>query len=120
MAFTDPLSITIDGTTTSLPRTSTQGNRGRYSSAAGDIAVTADHQYGSRVRHVLRIDFSKITPDPFVPTQNAKVGMNHYLIFDYPQAGYTNAEILKIYQGFKGLYGASSDALITKLLGGES
>lgn len=95
MAFTDPVSLTIDGTAYSLPRTSTSGNRGRYSTADGLIAVTADHQYGSRYRHVLRVDHSKVTPDPFIPAQNSKVGMNHYLIFDYPPGGYTNTEVLK-------------------------
>lgn len=120
MAFTDPLSITIDGTAYSLPRTSTTGNRGRYSTGDGLIAVTADHSYGQRNRHVLRIDHSKVTADPFIPAQNSKVGMNHYLIFDYPVAGYTNTEILKIYQGLKTWYSASTDAVITKLLGGES
>lgn len=120
MAFTDPVSLTIDGTAYSLPRTSTSGNRGRYSTADGLIAVTADHQYGSRYRHVLRIDHSKVTPDPFIPAQNSKVGMNHYLIFDYPPGGYTNTEVLKVYQGFKTWFTASSDAIITKLLGGES
>lgn len=120
MAFSDPLSVTIDGTAYSLPRVNTSGNRGRYQTGDGLIAITADHQYGTRNRHVLRIDHSKITADPFIPTQNSKVGMNHYLIFDVPVAGYSPTDVLKIYQGFKGLYTASTDALITKLLGGES
>jgi hypothetical protein len=37
-----------------------------------------------------------------------------------PPAGYTNAEVMQIYTGFKTLFSASSDAVITKLLGGES
>jgi hypothetical protein len=46
--------------------------------------------------------------------------MSHYLVFDVPPVGYTNAEIKAIYDGFKALYTGTSDALITKLLGGES
>jgi hypothetical protein len=46
--------------------------------------------------------------------------MSNYMVFDIPPAGYTNAEALAIYQGFKTLLTASSDAVVTKLLGGES
>jgi len=37
-----------------------------------------------------------------------------------PPAGYTNTEITQVYTGFKTLYTASSDAVFTKLIGGES
>lgn len=120
MAFSDPISITIDGTAYTLPRTSTQGNKGRYSTSDGLIAVTADHQYGSRYRHVIRIDHSKITSDPFIPAQNAKTGMNAYLITDYAPQGYTNTEVQKVTQGFLTWLTSSSYANYVKLLGGES
>jgi hypothetical protein len=82
--------------------------------------VTASHQYGKRTRRMFRIDTSKLTSDPFKPSENVKVSMGHYMVFDLPPAGYTNAEALAVYTGFKTLYTASTDALITKLLGGES
>jgi hypothetical protein len=46
--------------------------------------------------------------------------MSNYIVFDVPQAGYTASEALAVYAGFKGLFTATSDAMITKLLGGES
>jgi hypothetical protein len=46
--------------------------------------------------------------------------MSNYIVFDVPIAGYTVTEQLAVYTGFKTLYTATSDALITKLLGGES
>jgi hypothetical protein len=46
--------------------------------------------------------------------------MSNYIVFDIPVAGYTNADVTAVYAGFKALYTATSDALITKLLGGES
>jgi hypothetical protein len=61
-----------------------------------------------------------LTADPFKPTENVKVNMAVYVVFDLPPAGFTNAESLAIYTGFKTQFTASSDALITKLLGGES
>jgi hypothetical protein len=91
-----------------------------YTSGDGLIKLTASHSYGKRTRRLLRIDHSKLAPDPFRPTENVKVGMANYVVFDLPPAGYTSAEALAVYTGFKALYTASTDALITKLLGGES
>lgn len=120
MAFTDPQSVTISGTAISLPRVSNRVNGSTYQSADGLVVVSADNAYGRRNRRVLRIDHSKITADPFIPSQNSKVSMSNYIVFDVPPAGYTNAEALAVYAGFKAMFTASSDALITKLLGGES
>jgi hypothetical protein len=44
---------------------------------------------GKRVRHVLRLDLSKITSDPFKPAENVKDGMSTYVDFDLPHAGNT-------------------------------
>jgi len=120
MSFTDPLSITIGGTTTPLPRVSVGDDESEYTSGDGLIKVLASHQYGKRTRRLLRIDTSKLTSDPFKPSENVKVSMGYYLVFDLPPAGYTAAEALAVYTGFAALYSASSNAMITKLLGGES
>jgi len=120
MAFTDPQSITISAVTTPLPRVSSGTNTSKYLSADGLIALSAQHAYGRRTRRVLRLDHSKITADPFLPAQNTKVSMSNYIVFDIPPAGYTNADVLAAYTGFKAVYTATSDALISKLLGGES
>jgi hypothetical protein len=61
-----------------------------------------------------------MTTDPFKPAENVRVSMATYLVFDVPPAGYTNSDVLAVYAGFKTMFSASSDALITKLLGGES
>lgn len=120
MAFSDPQSITISGVTTSLPRVSSGEHSGIFSSADGTIDLTASHAYGRRTRRVLRVDHSKISADPFLPAQNTEVSMSCYMVFDLPRVGYTNAEALAVYNGFKTLYTASTDAAIGKLLGGES
>jgi len=120
MAFTDPQSVTISGSAISLPRVSTGAGQSSYQSADGLVILTASHAYGRRTRRVLRLDHSKVTADPFIPAQNTKVSMSNYLVFDLPPAGYTNADALAVYQGFKALFTASTDASISKLLGGES
>jgi hypothetical protein len=120
MAYADPQSITISAVTTPLPRVNTGNNGAEYLSAEGLIKLAANSAYGRRTRRVLRVDHSKITADPFIPAQNTKVSMSNYIVFDVPVAGYTNAEALAVYTGFKAMFTASSDLLITKLLGGES
>jgi len=120
MSFTDPLSITIGGTTISLPRTSVGDNESEYTSGDGTVQVKASHTEGKRTRRVLRIDTSKIAPDPFRDDENVEVSMSYYMVFDLPPAGYTAAEAKAVYDGFKAMVAASSDQQIVKLLGGES
>lgn len=120
MAFSDPQSITISAVTTPLPRVTSGDGQSKYQSADGLIDLSASSSYGNRTRRVLRLDHSKITADPFIPAQNRQVSMSNYMVFDVPGVGYTNTEILAVYTGFKTAFTASSDLLITKLLGGES
>jgi len=120
MAYADPQSITISGVTTPLPRVSTGVGASEYSSADGLIDLKSSNAYGRRTRRVLRVDHTKVSPDPFIPAQNVEVSMSNYIVFDLPVVGYTNAEALAVYTGFKTAFTASSDLLITKLLGGES
>jgi hypothetical protein len=120
MSFTDPLSVTISAVTTPLPRISVGDDASEYASSDGLIRVTASHNYGKRTRRMLRIDTSKLAPDPFRPAENVKVSMSNYIVFDLPPAGYTAVEAAAVYTGFKTLFTATSDAMVTKLLGGES
>lgn len=120
MSFTDPLSVTISAVTTPLPKTFSEGTESHYSSADGLIVVTASHDVGKRARRLLRLDFSKLSPDTFKPAEVVQKSMSTYIVFDTPTSGFTNAEELAVYTGFKTLITASSDLLITKLLGGES
>lgn len=119
MSFTEPLSVTLSGTASSLPRTGVEEHAGTYTSADGTIQVTASHVYGKRVRRMLRLDIKKIAPDPFRDGESQEVSMSVYIVFDTPSDGFTVAELLAAWGAFKGLTTASSDALITKLAGGE-
>jgi hypothetical protein len=111
MSFTDPLSITVSGVTTPLPRVSVGDDRSEYQSGDGLLQLSASHDYGKRTRRLLRIDASKMTSDPFKPAENVKVSMSNYIVFDLPPAGYSAAEALAVYQGFKALYIATSDQI---------
>jgi len=122
MALADPQTITINAVPQSLPRTFSEGSEAVYSSADGLWKLSLNHNLikQGRTRHLLRFDHAKVTSDPFVPTQNVKVNSAIYMVVDVPPAGYTNTEIMQIYTGFKALFTASSDAVISKLIGGES
>jgi hypothetical protein len=122
MALADPQSITISGSTIPLPRTFSSGDESAYTSSDGLVKLSVSHNLvkQGRARRLLRIDHSKVASDPFKPSENVKVNMANYVVFDVPPAGYTNTEILAVYTGCKTLFTATSDAVITKLLGGES
>lgn len=120
MSFTDPLSVTISSSTIALPRISVGDDESEYASNDGNTHVLASHTYGKRTRRVVRIDSKKLAADPFKPAENVEVSMSHYWVWDLPPAGFTPAEQLATYIGFQAMLGASSNAMITKLLGGES
>lgn len=122
MSFADPLSITVSGTTSSLPRTSVDGDETKYSSADGLIVFSAAHQSSgrNRTRRLLRVDASKMTADPFKPAENVKVSTSVYTVFDVPPAGYSPTELAALWVGYRTMLAANSDLLITKLLAGES
>ncbi|DAD50528.1 TPA_asm: coat protein [ssRNA phage Gerhypos.4_25] len=122
MAFTDPQSVTINAVANSLPRTSVDGSKSTYSSSDGLIQETFSTTAGKqgRKRHLARIDHSKLSPDPFVSSENDLVSMSSYIVIDRPANGYTATEAKQVVDGFIAQLNASSGALITKLLGSES
>jgi hypothetical protein len=120
MSLSDPSSVTISAVTTSLPRTSVDEDKSEYTSADGLIQLIASQDYGKRTRRMIRLDTSKLTADPFKPSENVKVGMSAYTVIDLPPAGFTNAEALAMWVGYNAILTASSNAVVTKLLGGES
>jgi hypothetical protein len=92
-----------------------------YTSNDGLIRLSVSHSYGKRNRRLIRIDHAKMAPDAFRPSENVQVGMAVYTVFDLPsKGGYTPTEALAVFTGFNALLTASSNAVVTKLLGGES
>jgi len=116
----DPLSITIGGTTTSLPRVSSSVNAGEFRSNDSSVKEQVSHTYGNRTRRMFRVDHNKIVPDPIVSSQNNAVSMSAYIVVDVPKVGYTVAQQKEVVDGLIAQLNASSGALITKFLGGEN
>jgi hypothetical protein len=120
MAFTDPQTVTISAVAIPLPRVSVEDDESTYQSNDGLVSLQASHEQGKRMRHLLRINHSKLTSDPFRPTENVKVSMSNYIVFDLPPAGYTATEAKAVFDGFRAMFAATTDQQIVKLLGGES
>lgn len=121
MSFADPQSVTISGVTTSLPRVIAGENKGQYQSNDGLISLLASSAYGRRTRRTLRLNHSKIAADPLLSGVNKSYSMSAYLVVDSPPlVGYTVTEQLAVVTGLVTAISATSYALATKLLGGES
>jgi hypothetical protein len=120
VALSDPQSITIDGATSSLPRTSSGDNSGAFTTGDGNIKLSVSHAYGKRNRRTIRLDHRKVAADPLVAAQNLNYSMSVYVVVDVPTVGYTPAETKLILDGFLANLAASSGANEVKFLGGES
>jgi hypothetical protein len=129
--FTEPLSLTpgalFDAGAVSLARVSQQGSVSVYQ--AGPLSVntgsllrvTASHQYGKRTRRVLRCDYSDNAGSTLVSGTTSPRSASCYVVFDVPNGGlFTNAGLLTLFNGLKGTWSASTDAVMTKFLNGES
>lgn len=120
MAFSDPQSITISGTANSLPRTGSGSASGTFVKDDGTVKLSVSHTYGKRTRRLIRVDHRKIAPDPLQPATNVPYTASVYMVVDAPSAGYSNAELKAIVDGFTAYLTASTGARVTQLLGGES
>lgn len=120
MALSDPQSVTIDGVAISLPRVFTEGNQSRYKNTTSGVEMTVSHQYAQRTRRVVRLDKSLIVPDPLHTGINLMQRGAVYTVFDVPQMGFTPDDMLKLSLGHIGALTASTNALLKKVLEGES
>nr|UJQ85318.1 MAG: hypothetical protein 2 [Leviviridae sp.] len=120
MALTDPQSVTISGTAVSLPRISVGENSARYRSADGSVDMEISHTYGRRETHRIRLHHNKVSADPMSPSLNRPFDESVTLVINRPDVGYSAAETKALADSLLAALSASSGALITKLLGGES
>lgn len=117
--FADPQALTI-GSALSLPRIGTGLNSGTFQTADGLVVLKNSHLYGKRTRRTIRIDHSKVAADPLVAAQNLRYSASVYLVVDAPPVGYTPADLTSICTGLFTNLTASTNANLTKFLGGES
>ncbi len=119
MALSDPLSITI-GSAISLPRISIEGYESIYQSADKAVQESVKHQPGAkRTRSVVRVDKNVIAADPLT-TLNTRYSGSVYLVLDFPLDGFSAADKIAIATGLFTQLTATSNAMLTKVVGLES
>jgi len=130
--FTDPITLTPGASfatgAVTLPRVSQQGSVSVYQAgpltggqSGGLLKVTASHQFGRRIRRVLRCDYSDNAGSTLITGTTSPRSMSAYVVFDIPPSGqFSSADQAALFNGLKGTWSASTDAILLKLLGGES
>ncbi len=121
--FADPMSVTpTGGSAISMPRIPSGATSGQFISSDGLTSLLIGHQTvsGGIKRHLYRIDQSKLAADPFVPTNSRYAKAYAYVVIGQPTFGYTAAECVALAGGTLSGLTASTNALLTKMVGGES
>lgn len=117
--FTDPQSVTYNAVAQSLPRTESSGTTSTYSKDDETFTLQVSHQTtkSGRLRHLVRLDQTKVAEDPFVANVSREAGASIQFVIDEPDGGqYTNAELLLL---AKAGIGWMTDANVTKVLANE-
>lgn len=117
--FNDPQSITLNGTASSLPRTSSGVTSGQFNTPDGTAILKISHAVGKRARRTVRLEHAKIAADPLT-SANTKYSMTAYVVVDVPPVGYTVAEAQAVVAGLTKWLTDTSGSNVAKLLGGEN
>jgi hypothetical protein len=120
MAFTDPISLTINAGAVSFPRVGSGPYQGQWQTADGLRKVEVSHALRKRNRSLIRLNSDKYVADVLVPTQNVRASMSVSLVIDVPSFGYTSAEAVLEARGLVDFLQATSGAKLTQLMGHEA
>ena len=119
MALTDPQSLTISGTTYTLARHTPASGRTEYVNSDGTVKLVILQSTGKRKRSSVRVEITKVAADPLTAV-NSYVSQAVYIMFDRPVVGFSDAEIVSVMTGLNTALAASSNALATRVVQGES
>jgi hypothetical protein len=121
MALTDPQSVTLNSVATSLPRVSVNDFSSRYQKDDGFVKLQISHQPNkTKTRRMVRLDTIDVAADPLLAGVNREVPFAVYLVIESPTVGLSLATQKDKVNGLLTALTASSGALLTKVLGGES
>lgn len=121
MALTDPQSVTLNSVANSLPKISVGDMKSIYQKDDGSVKLTVQHNVGkTSTRRVVRLDTTTVVADPYLPDVNRVVPFSAYLVIASPNLGMSLATQKDAVKSLLTQLTASSDAVLTKVLGGES
>jgi len=121
MAFSDPISVTVNAVAKSLPRSFTPaGSPALFKTSDDEFRIEMSHQEvkGRRERHFIRLTQRKIGADPLVPANNLESKASVYLVLDNPLTGFSDTELGYIVQALADFCGNATNK--TKFVGGEA
>jgi len=91
--FSDPLTLTLSGTSKSFNRTNVSGASSAYTEGStGAYQLLVSHFVGKRQRDQLRLNWSKVVSDPYATGRSFPVSASALVTLDTPLLGFTNAE----------------------------
>lgn len=117
--FSEPQSVTLDGAAKSLNRLNFTANGSEFATADTSVRMSIQHILGRRHRHTIRLKKDSLVANPLVSGQNINQSISVLLTVDVPP-GYDTAAAKDAVKGLLANLTASTDANITKLVGGES
>lgn len=120
MAFPDPVNITFDGTAHKLDRIQTGSTDGLFRDSELSLEIVPSTNRHGRSVVAARLTRRKVTTDPAVSMTNMEIKETVTIAFNRPAAGFSTAETVALYKALGIALGASSDALLAKLINQES
>lgn len=117
MAFADPQSLTLNGTPIPLPRINSGQAIGVFTNENEGLSLRVKQQTSERrYRREVRLQIDKTATHP-ITGLNTAVSASVVLTIDEPRFGFTDNELLA---HVNALMGWSTDANISRVLGGEN
>jgi len=119
--FADPITITVNSVAQTLNRTSMGVNSGAFRTADGTHSLTISHQLGKSFnQRMIRLDRVQNVSDPFTTGEFLTAPDSVWLVSRTPGTLLSVASQKQLDDGFLSFLSASTGAMITKLLNGES
>lgn len=119
MAFSDPITITINAVAHVLGRVSTNGTSAVYSNADGTTVLNISHQItkDNKIRSLRKLETKKVVADPLTEVNDYGL-LTTYSVTERPMFGFSSTEVKNQQTGFNNWdnAGATQD----KLYGRES
>jgi hypothetical protein len=115
--FADPQVVTVNAVAKSMARISNNGTSAIYQNTDKTFKLTISHQEAkTRSRSMVRIDQRAVVTNPLDSTMDYDT-LSFYCVFDYPEYGFTLAQIQQLAAGLTTWLDSTS---IGKLVGKES
>lgn len=115
MALATPYVVVIDGVTYNCERIYVLGSRSEYMDATGVVKVIVSHKYsGTRVSRLFRVEMKHTAADGTVSRES------FHTVNEYDTNRVTSTQAKNLEVGVAASKAATTNAIIIKVMGGES